>query len=245
MKWISLLLLTGSVFINLGTKPIPVYTFNDLTGKISLANHPEFERVTGNLSTKETYMRKEAYAAFKQMARAARAEGINLTIVSGTRTYTRQTEIWEEKWARFSGSDQKKAREILTYSSMPGTSRHHWGTDIDINSTEVSYFETNKGAKEYAWLVVHAHRFGFFQPYIKKGEMRLEGYNEEKWHWSYYPIANQMMRAYKRMVNYDDIQGFSGADLAKELRVLEHFVAGIPDRFEPLPTPKLSQQESN
>jgi LAS superfamily LD-carboxypeptidase LdcB len=241
MKILSIAILATVLLSLTGMKSVPVYTFNDLTGRIALEKHPEFTRVSGNLSTKEEYIRTETYEAFKRMVEAARKDGINLMIVSGTRTYTRQTEIWEEKWERYSGGDLEKAKEILEYSSMPGTSRHHWGTDIDINSTEVEYFETEKGKREYAWLVEHAGHFGFFQTYIKKGDLRMEGYKEEKWHWSYYPIADQMMRAYKRMISYEDIKGFSGAELAPELNVLEHFVEGVSNQFEPFETPALAE----
>ena len=30
---------------------------------------------------------------------------------------------------------------------MPGTSRHHWGTDIDFNSVDPAYFKTATGIK--------------------------------------------------------------------------------------------------
>ncbi|NJK84501.1 MAG: M15 family metallopeptidase [Saprospiraceae bacterium] len=42
---------------------------------------------------------------------------------------------------------QERALKILKYSSMPGTSRHHWGTDIDLNSFSNSYFEQGEGKK--------------------------------------------------------------------------------------------------
>ena len=44
-------------------------------------------------------------------------------------------------------------KEIMKYSSMPSTSRHHWGTDIDLNSLENSYFEKGEGKKySIGWL---------------------------------------------------------------------------------------------
>ena len=76
----------------------------------------------------------------------------------------------------------ERARMILTYSSMPGTSRHHWGTDMDLNKDNNGYFATGEGLKVYEWLQAHAHEYGFCQPYTPKGPNRPEGYNEEKWH---------------------------------------------------------------
>ncbi len=48
---------------------------------------------------------------------------------------------------------------------MPQASRHHWGTDVDINSVEPEYFESGQGLKEYTWLQENAWKFGFCQPY--------------------------------------------------------------------------------
>jgi len=229
MNWKTLIILIGATFLFSSSKNIPVYTVADLTGKIEPAEHPEFVLVPSSYTSKTTYMRKAAFEAYAQMVSAARKDGINLTIVSGTRTHARQQEIWSEKWENIDGEPIEKAQKILTYSSMPGTSRHHWGTDIDLNSVESSYFDTPQGAAVYDWLQANAMRFGFFQPYIAKGDYRLLGYHEEKWHWSYFPIADQMLRAYKRIVTYNHITGFPGAEIAEEVGVIEEFVNGIPD----------------
>ena len=61
-----------------------------------------------------------------------------------------------------------KAIDILTYSSMPGTSRHHWGTDIDFNSLENSYFDAGDGLKVYEFLKRCGEELGFMQVYTSK-----------------------------------------------------------------------------
>ena len=45
-------------------------------------------------------------------------------------------------WQALTG--EEKAREILKTSSGPGFSRHHWGTDIDLNSDDPSMWNKNK-----------------------------------------------------------------------------------------------------
>jgi len=81
-------------------------------------------------------LRKEAHDAFLAMKKAAYSDGLDIKIVSSYRNYYRQEAIWERKYMRFTeddGMDPFKAIDkIIEYSTIPGTSRHHWGTDIDI-----------------------------------------------------------------------------------------------------------------
>ena len=60
-----------------------------------------------------------------------------------------------------------------------------------------------------------------------KGEERPHGYEEEQWHWSHLPVASEMLREYHATVSYDDISGFLGAETARELFVIEHYVLGV------------------
>ncbi|MEO0897375.1 MAG: M15 family metallopeptidase [Bacteroidota bacterium] len=189
-------------------------------------------------SARNQRIHKEAYAAFKKMYEAAKSDGITLTIRSATRNFTYQKGIWERKWtgerlvggknlAKTISDPQERARAILKYSSMPGTSRHHWGSDIDLNSFENSYFESGKGLKEFQWLSEHAEEYGFCRPYTAKGEHRPEGYEEEKWHWSYKPLALKYQENYKALVSLDMIKGFKGAEAGREIDVITHYVFGI------------------
>ncbi len=218
--------------LSFGAMPLPTYTKADLTGRFEPETHKSFVRVANEYATQNTYLRKETYAAFVKMAKAAQKDGVTLTIVSGTRNHSRQSEIWTDKWNTFEGDTVERLEEILSYSSMPGTSRHHWGTDFDINSVEPAHFESGSGEKTYAWLTANASDYGFFQPYVAFGATRKLGYQEEKWHWSYFPISNQMLQAYKRMVKYSDISGFPAAERAQEMNVFGRFVECVPDLIE-------------
>ena len=110
---------------------------------------------------------------------------------------------------------------------MPSTSRHHWGTDIDINSLEPSYFASGKGLKEYTWLVNNAHRFGFCQVYDDMKKTGRTGYQEEKWHWSYLPESTKFLNEYHAKITYADIKGFKGSNLASKINFIPTFVDGI------------------
>lgn len=218
----------------------PAFTTDYLMGKFDPAKHPDFVKIEIQYADREgMYARKDTYESFKKMWSAAKEAGITLTIRSAARNFDYQKGIWERKWTGTTkienGKDASKAYpepktralKILEYSSMPGTSRHHWGTDIDFNNFENSYFESGQGLKEYEWLVANAASYGFCQVYSEKGDARPHGYNLEKWHWSYLPIARQLTQLAKTALKDDMIEGFQGAEVAKEIGVVEKYVLGI------------------
>ena len=92
-----------------------------------------------------------AAQAFIALQEDARAAGFELAIASSFRSYSRQLAIWNGK-----ASGQRRVhddagrdvdvtalapgdrlRAILRYSAIPGTSRHHWGTDLDVYDAAV------------------------------------------------------------------------------------------------------------
>jgi len=211
-----------------------------LMGKFDPAKHSNFVFVEKKYASKGGMrLQKETYEAFKQMEAAAKQDGINLVIKSATRNFFSQKNIWEAKWMgkrKTTGvKDIKKefpnpkdrALKILEFSSMPSTSRHHWGTDLDLNNFTNKYFESGQGKKEYDWLVKHAADFGFYQPYSKKDAARPHGYNEEKWHWSYLPLSKKYIDQMKLRMKDEMVKGFFGAEVAKEIGVVEKYILGI------------------
>jgi len=206
---------------------------NFLMGKFQLRDHPNFVLVDKKHHTKsEMYLQKETLDAFVKMKESAEKDGIKLTIVSGTRNFNSQKSIWERKYNKYKKeglTDIEIIRKIMIWSSMPSTSRHHWGTDIDINGFD-EYFDgkDEKANKEYEWLVNNAPKFDFCQVYTEKGDgKRQTGYNEEKWHWSYMPLSSGYLKEYKKLITYKDINGFSASEFAKELDIIKTFVFGI------------------
>ncbi|MEQ1585281.1 MAG: M15 family metallopeptidase [Cyclobacteriaceae bacterium] len=212
---------------------------NYLLGKFDPTTHPQFSKLSDEHaqgSAKGAYLRKETYQAFIKMSEAARKEGVELIIISATRNFDSQKRIWENKWegrTMVEGKNlttikdpKERARLILLYSSMPTTSRHHWGTDMDLNSLENSYFDSGEGLKIYQWLTTHASEYGFCQPYTSKTGGRT-GYEEEKWHWSYLPLSGDFLEAYKKQVRYSDIKGFAGSEVAKSMEVIRKYVEGV------------------
>ena len=102
---------------------------------------------------------------------------------------------------------------------MPSTSRHHWGTDIDLINLNNSYFEKGQGLKEYTWLKNNASKFGFCQVYDDKKLTNRTGYELEKWHWSYLPTAKLFLKQYKEKITYKDINNFIGSSYASNKKI--------------------------
>lgn len=204
---------------------------NYLLGKFNPHQDARFvqlaDQYTGG-SAKGAYLRKETYEAFIHMAEAAKADGVNLIIISATRNYFQQKAIWERKWMAEASikNEADRAKKILLFSSMPGTSRHHWGTDMDLNDLNNEYFDSGEGLKIYEWLKAHAHEYGFCQPYTSKENGRT-GYEEERWHWSYTPLSVPFLEAYKTTIKLNDIKDFLGSDTAPKLDVIVNYVDGV------------------
>lgn len=198
-----------------------------ILGKFDYKSHPEFTKVAPKFSSKTLYIQKQTYNAFKKMQIAAKKDGVNLIIISGTRNFNEQKAIWNRKWKRYNTlTPINRVKKILEYSSMPSTSRHHWGTDIDLNNLNNSYFETGTGKKIYNWLKENGNNYGFYQVYTEKTNGRT-GYNLERWHWSYLPLSSKYLEAYNSQITYDDISGFEGAEFAKEVEMIDNYVNGI------------------
>ena len=233
-------LLITLLFAALNVSAQSTDTLKYVLGKTDYSKSSLFEQVPQEHASRSgMYLRKEALNAFILMKKAAKADGIDLEILSAARDFNHQKRIWEAKWngQRLVGgknlkkaipNEAERASRILKYSSMPGTSRHHWGTDIDINSLNPSYFESGKGKKEYEWLRDNAFEFGFCQTYTQKGSERPHGYEEEKWHWTYLPIAVPLLRFYARNISGGNISGFDGSN-ALPFSEVRKYVFGISE----------------
>jgi len=211
-----------------------------LTGKFDPAEREDFAPIPDNINIGgyKMFLRKEALDAFSRMEEAAKIDGVNLKIASATRNFDYQKKLWENKWTGYtlaSGQDLSKTTpdsaerfaKILEWSAVPGTSRHHWGTDVDLNNANPEYFNTSSGKKVYEWLVVNAPIFGFCQTYTEQSERNYTGYEEEKWHWSYMPLARTFLQEYKDLVKESDISGFLGDEYVSDFNLIDDYVLNI------------------
>ena len=154
------------------------------------------------------YLTKEAGKAYYKMKLAAFKDSINIKLVSAFRSYERQKQIWNRKYKYYKEqglSNNEIFDKITDYSTIPGTSRHHWGTEIDIiaingdmpmrNVLNEKHFK--KGGpfhKMYQWLQENANKFGFYEAYTD--EPSRKGFEYEPWHYSYQPQSKANLKIY-------------------------------------------------
>jgi LAS superfamily LD-carboxypeptidase LdcB len=159
----------------------------------------------------------EVVASFLAMREAAANERLELVARSSFRDFDTQLAIWNRKWRgerpildrqgnhldRACLADADCVDAILCWSAVPGGSRHHWGTDIDvIDAASVpagysvqlipsEYAADGVFSRLAAWLDANMNRFGFFRPYRND----RGGVSPEPWHLSYAPVAGPALEA--------------------------------------------------
>jgi LAS superfamily LD-carboxypeptidase LdcB len=162
----------------------------------------------------------EVVAPYFQLREAASQAGFELEILSGFRSFERQLTIWNRKArgelpvldslaepleiSRL--DDRELVFAILRWSALPGASRHHWGTDLDVFDAaarppgyeiELVPQEVESGgmfAPLHEWLDERMERseaFGFFRPY----DLDRGGVAPERWHLSHGPVAAPLLEA--------------------------------------------------
>ena len=215
-------------------------TLDFILGRFDPAKHPQFSKIPAQHTDKSgIMMHTDALAAYEEMAAAAKMAGHKLVIRSAARNFNYQRSIWEAKWsgkrilssginaAKDISDPALRAKEIMKYSAMPGASRHHWGTDIDLNAFDNAYFESGKGKDIYEWLMAHANTYGYYLVYTAKGDDRPTGYEEEKWHWTYKPISKYLTAFAREQLQDSTLTNFSGSETAPSLEVVKNYVLGI------------------
>jgi LAS superfamily LD-carboxypeptidase LdcB len=177
----------------------------------------------------ECLLHTRVVTPFLNLRRAAQAEGIDLTAMSSFRDFDRQLAIWNGK---FSGerpmldasgakldakslTPRERIDAILLWSALPGASRHHWGTDLDLADRKAGEagYHIKLTREEFAtggpfaplnrWLDANAPRFGFFRPF----QGVRSGVQPEPWHFSFAPIAEKARRRLSAQVLRNAIAG--------------------------------------
>lgn len=157
---------------------------------------------------------------FLRLQKDATEDGFDLQIISAFRDYERQLKIWNAKASGqrqliddlerpldfASLSPSQIVFSILRWSALPGCSRHHWGTDIDVYDGKTQRAEDVKlvpsetindgpASRLHDWLdqkISTNSSHGFFRPYsTDRG-----GVSPERWHLSYHSLSRRFLEAY-------------------------------------------------
>jgi LAS superfamily LD-carboxypeptidase LdcB len=159
----------------------------------------------------------DAAAALVQLRAAATQSDIDLVAVSTFRSFEHQLLIWNDKFHgrrplldreghRLDAAalgEEERVRTILLWSALPGASRHHWGTEIDLidraalppgarpQLIPLEYSPGGVFEKLGAWLPRHCADYGFFLPYDRD----RGGVRPEPWHVSFAPVSSTALAA--------------------------------------------------
>lgn len=201
-KFLFILLLTS---LNLFGQQ-KVYSIDQLIGNQSS---------TINSSTNN--LQPEVYNSYIKMQAEASKQNINIQIASGFRNFKRQKQIFENKYNKYQKRGLSKTQalhKIVEYSTIPGTSRHHWQTDIDIIQQvknmpkhlliPSNYESDGPFCKMKEWMDENAHKYGFYLVYTN--DDNRPGFKYEPWHYSYAPISKKLLQQFLKLNNEHKIQ---------------------------------------
>jgi hypothetical protein len=91
--------------------------------------------------------------------------------------------------------------EIMKTMSVPGFSRHAWGTEIDVIDPTASRWKPGGNLEEVTpFLATEAPKFGFFHPYSQGAARPSPHYVDEPWHISYWRIADVLEAEWTRRI---------------------------------------------
>ncbi|MFZ7136580.1 M15 family metallopeptidase [Avibacterium avium] len=197
------------------------------------------------------FLEANALKAFQGLQQSAVKNGFNLQPASSFRDFQRQQMIWNDKFAgkrkvhNDKGqaldlsccSDWEKCQSILRWSALPGGSRHHWGTEVDIfdpdllptdQKLQLEPWEYTQGgyfAELSAWLQENVAKFDFAFPFSQMPARVEIGY--EPWHISYLPMAEQARAHFNPEIlvqSWQDQEVAGKATLIKQLaEIFERF----------------------
>ncbi|MGC9328945.1 MAG: M15 family metallopeptidase, partial [Candidatus Hinthialibacter sp.] len=193
--------------------------------------------------------RRLASEAFEKMRMAALQDGIRLYSVSSYRSFHSQKRIWNRKYRQYQKkgmNHQAIVETIIQYSSIPGTSRHHWGTDLDIIDESLPrpsdpllpehFLEGGIYHPLYLWLQKHAADYGFYEAYTN--DAKRSGYAYEPWHWSFAFLSIPFLQQYQQIDLYrhlrqSDMEGHAKFTREFAERFKREWVGGVNPKLIP------------
>ncbi|HTC22255.1 MAG TPA: M15 family metallopeptidase [bacterium] len=166
------------------------------------------------------YAQQAVMESFWKLKAKAAQDGWHLILVSGYRSFYQQRHIWnhfDSLYKKTDNLDEKgRVRAIMSLVSVPGLSRHHWGTELDISEVSLRGQLVNvhpdtpaKVIAFYNWMEQNAPQFGFCKVYLgKRGAVR-----DEPWHWSYMPFSRVYQPQFMAIKDFHQIMSDKVSDV--------------------------------
>lgn len=202
-------------------------------------------------------LHRDVAAPYLALCAAGREAGLAISAVSGFRDFERQRQIWNAKYRgerplldragrpldAAALTPRERVAAILLWSALPGASRHHWGTDLDVIDTAAlapgeqahlvpeEFAAQGVFARLNRFLEARAGDFGFYRPYARDAG----GVMPEPWHLSHMATAQAALAALSPTVL---ARALSGAGLEGESLILEllpELYARYVANVEPIP----------
>ena len=160
--------------INLNTNSILVNKFYYLDQNYVPEN---LEEIDSKYSVPGKQLVNVARISFEFLAKKAYEEGYHIRAVSTYRSYSYQTNLYNNYVS------QDGVEEADKYSARAGFSEHQTGLAVDVDNRETD-FNNFESTKEFNWMLENAHKYGFILRY-PKGKEFITGYIYEPWHFRY------------------------------------------------------------
>ncbi len=187
-----------------------------------------------NLVGDSIKLEKNTFIAMEKMRKAALLDGVKIKVVSGFRDFERQKQIWNRKFKKFTTennlSDLEAIKEIIRFSTIPGTSRHHWGTEIDVIDEDFKNEKKLLISKKYEkggvfeklkkWMDNNSQKFGFYLTY--DDNINRKGFEYEPWHYSYLPESKRYLKSFLKI---DIVEIISKVDIEGKELFNEKFIS--------------------
>ena len=135
---------------------------------------PEVEEYEG------IYLDTRIIDAMDQFVSDTRAQGLNVVMTSGYRSYDTQMDLFQNKVDEY--GDEETAATIV---ARPGTSEHQTGLAADICDDYYEYMnESLEQTETYQWMSKHCQEYGFIVRF-PKGKGDITDIIYEPWHYRY------------------------------------------------------------
>ena len=134
-------------------------------------------------------IRKEAASALTKLIADAKTAGLNISPLSGYRSYQTQVSVYNKEVATYGQATAD------TESARPGTSEHQTGWAVDVGGGGCGIEDCFGTTAEGKWLATNAYKYGFIIRYTSQ-KQQITGYRAEPWHIRYIgtELSNEMKK---------------------------------------------------